>query len=187
MDLPLRLSAGQMPQTLCSLAGHECGGAQKRLPQTSASPPLVPGTLSGRHHLPPAVPITPTSGALAAGLSAARGGDLHVSANIHAHPGSPTPTFLGWPFTPGPETGPLGGWICMRVYFWVGSQLGESERKLLREAGGSSDVPLLTTPFTNSTQQPLYLTLRLPAWIPAPWMYTPPAPWGQNGREGWQL
>lgn len=32
----------------------------------------------------------------------------------------------------------------MRVYFWVRSQLGESERKLLRETGGSSDVPLLT-------------------------------------------
>lgn len=32
----------------------------------------------------------------------------------------------------------------MRVYFWVGSQLGESERKLLREAGGSSNVSLLT-------------------------------------------
>lgn len=31
----------------------------------------------------------------------------------------------------------------MRVYFWVGSQLGESERKLLREAEGSSDVSLL--------------------------------------------
>lgn len=39
------------------------------------------------------------------GLSAARGGDLHVSTNIYAHPGPSASAFLGWPFTPGPETG----------------------------------------------------------------------------------
>lgn len=88
-------------------------------------------------HLPPAVPILPTSGELAAGLSAAQGGDLHVSTNIYAHAGPSAPAFFGWPFTPAPETGPCSGWICMRVYFWVESQLGVSERKLLREAGGS--------------------------------------------------
>lgn len=31
----------------------------------------------------------------------------------------------------------------MPMYFWVGSQLGESERKLLREAGGSSESLLI--------------------------------------------
>ena len=30
----------------------------------------------------------------------------------------------------------------MPMYFWVGSQLGESERKLLREAGGEFRVSL---------------------------------------------
>lgn len=39
------------------------------------------------------------------GLSAAQGGDLHVSTNIYAHPGPPASAFLGWPFTPGPEAG----------------------------------------------------------------------------------
>jgi len=47
----------------------------------------------------------------------------------------------------------------MRVYFWVGSQLGESERKLLREAEGSSDVSLLT--HSISSQSPLCLVLRV--------------------------
>lgn len=134
---------------------------------------------------PPAVPITPTSGALVAGLSAAQGGDLHVSTNIYAHPGSSTPTFLGWPFTPGSETGPLSGWICMCVYFWVGSQLGESERKLLRETVGSSDVPLLTCSIHQFYPTTPISDLRLPVWIPAPWMYTFPPPWvrtkGKNG------
>lgn len=102
---------------------------------TSASPPHA--WHIQQCLLPPAVPIMPTSGELAAGLSAAQGGDLHVSTNIYAHPGPSAPAFLGWPFTPGPETGLCSGWICMRVYFWVGSQLGVSERKLLREAGGS--------------------------------------------------
>lgn len=120
------------------MCGREWGCTQRRLPQTSASPPHAWHTR--QCHLPPAVPIMPTSGELAAGLSAAQGGNLHVSTNIHAHLGPSAPAFLGWPFTPGPETSPCSGWICMRVYFWVESQLGVSERKLLREAGGSSDV-----------------------------------------------
>lgn len=110
------LSARQTPQALCFLAGHLCGVCTEASPNLSLTP-------RARHiqqcHLPPAVPITPTSGELPAGLSAAWAGDLHVSTNIYAHPGPSAPTFLGWPFTPGPDTRPPSGWICMRVYFWV--------------------------------------------------------------------
>lgn len=180
MGPSLCLSAGQMPQALCFLGRCWRGGCTEEASPNLRLPPRAWHTQQPPPP-PPAVPITPTSGELAAGLSAARSGDLHVSTNIYAHPGPSTPTFLGWPFTPGPETGPLSGWICMRVYFWVGSQLGESERKLLREAVGSSDVSLLTCSIHQIySVTPISYPEGLPFWSRQSWVHTFPAPRGQN-------
>lgn len=107
MGPSLCLSAEQVPQALCFLAGHY-GGGMGNVCTEEASPnlslPLVPGTFSMHHHLPQAVLITSTSGELATGCLRL-GGDLHVSTNIYAHPEPSASAFLGWPFTPGPETG----------------------------------------------------------------------------------
>lgn len=76
----------------------------------------------------------------------------------------------------------------MRVYFWVRSQLGESERKLLREAGGSSDVSLLTCSiYQVFPVTPVSGPEGLPVWGRGRAGYTaPPGPQGQSwkGRTG---
>lgn len=100
----LCFSAGQMLQALCFLAGCLLGGGGGECVHRRGLPPRA---WHIQHVLPPPPSSSDHANIWRPGhrVCLRLSGDLHVSTNIYAHPGPSASTFLGWPFTPGLETG----------------------------------------------------------------------------------
>lgn len=75
----------------------------------------------------------------------------------------------------------------MRVYFWAGYQLGQSERKLLREAVGLWRRSVTSLLIYSAHQTLLFIPGPDPegllVWRRQIWIYIPSMPWNLNWRR----